>query len=243
MGIRQVGMVIGLLALLSMTGTVRADDAAIRTAGPVLLVGDSMMRSLERSLTRALARMDLEVHASSSIGTGLARLDIYDWPTELASLAAAHEARTVFIMIGANDNQPMQTGGGVVPHGSDLWQTEYGRRVGKTMDAVLEAGAERIVWIGLPCMREAALDADIRGINAIVYRQAAARPRVHFIETYERFSRNGAFSPYIILDNGMPLNIRARDGIHLSRPGSDHLAGILIDELNARLRAASPPDA
>ncbi len=242
MGIRQVGMVAGLLVLLPVAGVVRADDKALEAAGPILLAGDSMMRSLERSLTRALERQGAETEASSSIETGLARLDIHDWPAELARLVAGLGARTVFIMLGANDNQPMQTGGGIVPHGSELWQTEYGRRVGKTMDALVEAGAERVIWIGLPCMREAALDADVKDINAIVYRQAAARPQAHFVETYERFSRDGAFSPYIIIDSGMPLNVRARDGIHLSRPGSDYLAGALIDALTALLRDASRLD-
>ncbi len=40
---------------------------------------------------------------------------------------------------------------------------EYGRRAGKLMDTLVDRGVEKVVWIGLPCMREEDLNADQEG--------------------------------------------------------------------------------
>jgi hypothetical protein len=146
------------------------------------------------------------------------------------ALVEAHEPKTAFVMMGTNDNQPMQMGDATLPFGGEGWKMEYGRRAGKLMDILVEEGAVRVVWIGLPCMRESDLDADAKTISRIVEQQAAARPQVRFLPTYRRFSKKGAYSAYIIQSSGMPLDVRASDGIHLNRKGAELLATLVMTE-------------
>ncbi len=199
------------------------------SAAEVVAIGDSMMRALGRSLRRHLGEQELKVEAFTSIGSGLARLDLLDWHTQAAELVNAHKPSVIFVMMGANDNQPMQIGGGVLQFGTDGWRLEYGRRAGKLMDVLLEEGALQVVWIGLPEMREAKLNADVRAIENIVLQQVQAREKVVFFETQTLFSSGDSYRAYIILDNGMPLEVRAGDGIHLNRHGADYLARVLSE--------------
>jgi len=221
----------GLLAIvaLSAQGIVHA-AADVPAHADALIAGDSMMRSVERSFEKALSRRKVSTTSFASIGTGLARLDLLDWPAKLETLARAFTPKQAFIMMGTNDNQPLQIGGGAIPFGSDSWQSEYGRRVGKTMDALLDGGVGQVVWIGLPCMREERLDQDVRVINDIIANQAAARPNVTFVPTYALFSKSDTYSSYVISGNGMPVEVRDEDGIHLNRKGAELLVEYVLNE-------------
>ncbi len=197
-------------------------------AADIVALGDSMMKSVGRAIRKQYADAGAEVEVVTSIGSGLARLDLFDWHAQSASLMAAQAPGTVFVMMGANDNQAMRTDGGDLPFGTPGWNVEYGRRVGKLMDLLLEGGGRRVVWIGLPRMRETKLDADIRAIEQIVVRQAEARERVTYFRTEGLLSPASGYKAYIILENGMPLDVRSEDGIHLNRNGAEHLAGLLL---------------
>lgn len=199
-------------------------------AADVLAMGDSMMRTVARVMRRDMRRQGIEVESAVTIGAGLARLDLFDWHAEAESAIRQHKAPTVVVMMGANDNQPLRTSAGVLPFNTPAWEVEYGRRVGQLMDLLLAGGAERIIWLGLPCMRESDLDRDVALMTRIVSQQAEARPAVSYFPTRQIFCPgDGSYSSYITLPNGMPLEVRSEDGIHLSRQGAEHLAGILME--------------
>lgn len=213
-------------ALLScVVGVILICTTSDSGATDVVVIGDSMMKSVARALKKECTRRDMSVEVLTSIGSGLARLDLFDWHLKVSDLVAEHKPRIVFVMMGANDNQAMQTGGGTLPFGSAGWGLEYGRRAGKLMDILIEAGASDIIWIGLPCMREKGLDDDVKVISRIVDQQALARPSVEFLSTYKMFSKKGNYSAYIIQKSGMPLDVRSIDGIHLNSNGAELLAG------------------
>ena len=199
-------------------------------AADVVVIGDSMMKAVARALKKECATRDLSVEVLTSIGSGLARLDLFDWHAKVRELVDEQKPKVVFVMMGANDNQAMQTGGGTLPFGNPGWGMEYGRRAGKLMDILIDAKASQVVWIGLPCMRESKLDADVKVISRIVDQQALARPNVDFISTYKMFSKKGAYSAYIIQKSGMPLDVRSSDGIHLNTNG----AALLTRTVTAR---------
>ena len=204
-------------------------------AADVLAMGDSMMRTVARVMRRDMRRHGINVESSVTIGSGLARLDLFDWHAEAESAMRQHKASTVIVMMGANDNQPMRTGAGVVPFNTPAWEMEYGRRIGQFMDVLLAGGAQRIIWLGLPCMREADLNEDVTRMTRIASQQAEARPAVTYFPTKPIFCPgDGSYSSYITLPNGMPLEVRAEDGIHLSRQGAEHLASILLEQFFAR---------
>jgi hypothetical protein len=197
-------------------------------AADVLVLGDSMMKAVARALKKECASRKLSVETHTSIGSGLARLDLLDWHDTVRGLVEEHKPATAFVMMGANDNQAMRTAGGVIRFGDAGWEIEYGRRAGKLMDILVDGGVTSVVWIGLPCMREKGLDADTRVISKIVSQQAAAREAVDFFSSYRMFSKKGAYSAYIIQSSGMPLDVRSSDGIHLNRKGAELLAGVVM---------------
>lgn len=188
-----------------------------------------MMRTVGRSLRRELGRLGVVVETEVSIGSGLARLDLFEWHEQAEAVMRRHQAETVLIMMGANDNQPMRTAAGVLPFGTPGWDLEYGRRVGKMMDLLLAGGANRVIWLGLPCMREEALSRDVAAMGRLIQQQAEARESVLYFPTVDIFcpDRSG-YRSYITLPSGMPLDARAEDGVHLSRQGAEHLASVLI---------------
>jgi uncharacterized protein len=216
--------VIRLVLAGLMTTTLAAPGA------DVLIMGDSMMKMVARALKKECAQRELSVESLSSIGSGLARLDLLDWHAKVSSLVETNKPKMAFVMMGTNDNQPMQTGGGTLSFGGEGWNMEYGRRAGKLMDILVDGGVETVVWIGLPCMREKDLNADVKAISRIVDQQSAARPNVAFLSTYKRLSKRGEYSAYIIQPSGMPLDVRAADGIHLNRNGAELVAKLAIAE-------------
>ncbi len=195
----------------------------------VYALGDSMMKIPGRSLEKALKKQDISCEALTSIGSGLARMDLFDWGAKASTIVAEKKPETVFVMMGANDGQPMQGSGRVIQFGTPEWDAEYGRRAGNIMDTLTEGGVKLVCWIGLPCMRDKTIDEQVRSINQIVKEAASSRSAVTFFETYEMFSRKGGYSSYIIQATGMPLDVRAADGIHLNRAGAQHLTSHLLE--------------
>ncbi len=200
----------------------------------VLILGDSIMQAVSRSFERQLGRRSgFQAASFTRIGSGLARLDVFDWHERIERLMAERRPGLVLVMMGANDNQPMRTAAGAqVQVRTTEWEQEYARRVGRAMDIMLEAGAAQVHWIELPDMRDSDLQQDVQVINEVIRAEAAARPQVTFQETRSLLSRTqGEFTAYVIQANGMPLNVRDRDGIHLNRAGAD----LLVTEMLKRI--------
>lgn len=219
---RQKRILFCMLAAAFLCATGQASDMAA--------IGDSMMKSVGRAIRKQSASQNISVEVLTSIGSGLARLDLLDWHVKAAALMAEQHPSMVFVMMGANDNQPMQVGGGDFSFDSAGWTAEYGRRVGKLMDILIEGGAKRVVWIGLPTMREPKLNADVQVLERIVIQQANTREKVDYFSSAGLLSPDAGYKAYIILTNGMPLDVRAEDGIHLNRDGAEYLARLLLEK-------------
>ncbi len=215
-------------------------------AEPVLIVGDSIMKLLSVTIERDLAKRGLtNVTSFASIGSGLARLDLLDWHAKIKSLAERVKPAVAVILLGSNDNQPMKVGPRPgIPEGSPDWTAEYTRRIQTVLDILWASGVQRVIWVGLPDMRDPALQAHAERVNHMVRGLLLNEPRATFFETQSRLSREpGTFTMYILGPNGMPIHVRASDGIHLSRPGADLLArdlGPLIEGRPAETGPAKP---
>ena len=121
----------------------------------VLILGDSIMKSLSFSLEREFAKCaGVSATSYSAIGTGLARLDLFNWHKQISALTTERKPDSAVIMMGANDDQPMKTTSGIVNVGTPEWEKEYGRRVAQAMDLLVGGGVEHVYWIQLPDMRE-----------------------------------------------------------------------------------------
>lgn len=232
--------VLGLvMAGLSMTAVAQTNGGAAKVAAPsinaatpqrVLILGDSMMRLLSHSLERELAKHPgVTATTFTSLGSGLARLDAFDWLGKMRSAMDETKPDAVIVALGTNDKQALQAdGSAVVQPGDPAWSTEYARRVGAAMDILVRGGSRQVLWMVLPDMRVAKNQSDAMEINAIIRQEAALRPVIHIFDTRSLLSRKpGTYSPYLIGSDGLPLAVRDADGVHLSRAGADLTAGKL----------------
>jgi hypothetical protein len=123
-------------ALAFASGAARAADGA-----PVLMIGDSMMRLLGVAMEKELHAANVQPASSfSSLGSGLARLDAFDWFAKVDALMAERKPATVVVALGANDRQALKDASGqVIQYGVPEWETEYGKRIGHVMDQLFAA--------------------------------------------------------------------------------------------------------
>ena len=223
----------GALAVVLWSAVAFGQSSGVKS--PVLLIGDSMMRLPAHAMERELAKMpDIEVATFSGIGTGLARLDAFDWLAKIDELCAAHRPKLAVVALGANDRQPMmKEDRGLVQPGTPEWDTEYAARVGRAMDRLLAGGCDRIIWLQLPPMREPVMAEFARHVNELVVAQAAQRPQVvaHDFSALVADRRTGGFTARRMDPlTAASISVRDIDGIHLSPEGAHLLANALIKE-------------
>ncbi len=204
--------------------------------GTVLICGDSLMKSVARSLVRELGGQgSVRVEQLISIGTGLARPDVFDWPAKLRESAASRPAYVV-ILLGANDDQALRgPNGQTLSPGTPEWTCEYTRRVAEVLGTLDRAGVGRILWIGLPDMRDAKLQEHARRVNEIFRSECGKVARAEFFDIAPLFSpKPGTFTSYSVLPGGKVVTTRASDGIHFTADGADLLARAVRERLKAR---------
>ena len=148
--------------------------------------------------------------------SGIARWDFFDWGRKMESVMATAKPAAVAIMMGTNDTQSISsTGSGWTAYGTSAWKTKYGKRVGKLMQTMLDGGARRVYWVGMPIMKESWRNSRMKLINTIIQEQAAKHPGVQYVDVWPLFTTpGGAFDP----------QWRGPDGVHFTVAGQDRLA-------------------
>ena len=193
----------------------------------ILDVGDSLGEDLGLGLgytmgTNPLVRIVQAAHGDS----GLARPDYYNWPAVLEADLIEYHPQVVTILIGGNDSQNFLVNGEVVVFGTAQWHTIYSDRVALMMRETLKAGA-KMLWVGLPIMRDPAFAASMQMLNAIYKAQAALHPGVTFMPTWSLFSNaQGRYSAYLTNSSGQTVLARDSDGIHIAPPGGCDIIAI-----------------
>ena len=201
---------------------------------PVLMIGDSMMRLLGVAMEKELKNAGVQPAVSfSSLASGLARMDAFDWFAKVDQLMKEHKPATVVVTLGANDRQSLKDATGrVVPFGTPEWDKEYVLRVGRIMDDLLKGGAKKVIWLLLPDMKEPVQQEYAQSLNALFVKEVSVESRkdkVVLFDTRPLLSRKpGQFSMYVMAPNGAALTVRDADGVHLTAPGAQRVAQALV---------------
>jgi uncharacterized protein len=180
--------------------------------------------------------------AEYQVGTGLVRNEYWDWQRHLEAVVRARNPRVVVFMVGANDDQALAVDGTSYRAPAPEWVAEYRRRVAGIMDVLAGAG-RKVVWIGMPPMREPSYSEAMGLIGGIMAEEAATRPAVTYVDAFAMFSTPGApgvYAPSIPDEAGEPTEVRLDDGIHLNVAGSQYLARRVMEEVD---RLVGLPDA
>lgn len=209
----------------------------------VLVAGDSLSGHLGPSLSSALAGKPATVDLDEHVGTGLARPDVVDWPTELRQDMTNTKPDVVVLIFGGNDNQDLRTATGWIPitHVAE-WRAEYQRRIAQIMDIVAQPGVS-VYWLGLPVMARPSLQAVVPVINEMIAKEAAARPHsVTYVDPAPALSGpNGSFVAYLPDAGGQNVMVRESDGVHPTAAGMDRIVALFAPELIRTRHLAAPP--
>lgn len=186
----------------------------------ILLAGDSMMQGVAPLLMRDLARLhpDWEVHDLSRQSTGLTVRRYFDWPVRIADEMDAKSLTLVVIFLGPNDPWDLVVDGKRHVFPSPEWALHYAQRVDEVLAAAVERQV-RVIWVGLPAMKEGRIHQGAVLQNHIFHARAqnwgtdylATEPLIGILsEPFRKFIRQ---------ESGQARNLRAEDGIHLTPTG------------------------
>jgi hypothetical protein len=142
------------------------------------------------------------------------------------------------IDFGGNDAQQIKTADGKTYDPTDPhWLEEYSRRVGQTMDFLVQDG-RKVIWVGTPNARDADFTARLTVLRQAVMQEAAKRPQVSFIDVWAMFqSPSGGYADYIVDDDGQAKLMRQNDGFHLNLDGANKLARAIETEVEKEITA------
>jgi hypothetical protein len=180
------------------------------------------------------------------VSSGLSRPDFFDWPSHFAQKIPAVNPDIVVVTFGGNDAQGLRNldTTWAVQHnpgsgGDDTdWRAEYGKRVGAAMD-YLGGDNRTLIWVGIPNDNNPDVTARLQVQNDVVVAEAAKRPKVVFIDTWDRFTGlSGGYASAVQdpRDNQFK-DVRAKDGFHLNQTGAEILALDIAEAIRTELRA------
>jgi hypothetical protein len=201
------------------------DDGVFR----FVVIGDGMAQGLGAGLER-LTELDPRFEAVSRINanSGLARREIYDWPSAAAKILRTSRFDAVFVFMGLNDRQPIKTEAGVLEFGTDAWIAAYRQRIESLLSVVTAAGAHAY-WITLPQMQDPGLDAQIQQLMALQRAEVEAAGATLVDIRPPLSNADGSFMIGDLDSNGKARKLRTKDGIGFSKTGNTVLAGLVFD--------------
>ena len=227
-----------------------APESAVEVAAPagsrpatVLLVGDSLMAgSLGSAVTRALSSdARYRVVEAAQSATGLSRPDVFDWGKVVPPLLEREHPRFIVCSFGANDAVPIREGERTLDFWEPRWRAAYRARVARMMTALAGTDA-RVLWLGLPPMREKHFAERTKGLNRIFASAARSVPRVEYLEVNMLLSDSGGdFATFSTDSSGHYTRLRMDDGVHYSPGGARLVSRWIVDWLRERTRMAGAP--
>lgn len=222
----------------------KSDDA-----GRVLVVGDFLAGGLADGLREAYAdNGDIAIISRSNGSSGLVRDDFYNWPAEIGGILDAEEPDAVVVMIGSNDRQAMTVGGSQAEPLSERWLSEYESRSAALTAEITDRDLP-FIWVGNLPFRPGSMSSDMIAFNDI-YKRIVGEAGGEFVDIWTGFSdENGAFIATGPDIKGQPAQLRAGDGINVTRAGRRKMAFFvekpieqILGEVPAEMLSVIDPD-
>jgi len=215
------------------TGT-QAHVEAIRTPSPtnklrVAVIGDSLSQGLGPAIARWMNPSVVRVLSLGRQSTGLSREDYFNWQAGMREIVEKFRPDLVFVMLGSNDAQAqISPDGSAIPVGTWEWVHGYKERAEQLVREATRAGT-RVVWVGIPIVREHPLWDFYRNVNEIYRETASSDPNSTFVDTWDAFQdRDGGYSAFVRSDHGQLVEVRAGDGIHFTPAGYSMLGKLAL---------------
>ncbi|HEY6815998.1 MAG TPA: DUF459 domain-containing protein [Croceibacterium sp.] len=206
----------------------------------IAVFGDSFGEGVAWGLQQQLPRKaGYEVVEFAQPATGFTRYRRLNLEEQAGEQLGEDAVDIAVISFGANDAQGIVTDKGeYAPLMSDKWRDQIGSRIDRFV-ALVRAHQAEVYWVGLPRMRDAALDGDVGAINRF-YAERMATLGVPFIDTRPITSdAEGQYAAH--LDDpatGERTLVRAGDGIHMSMTGYKWITRDLTERIRRSVEQA-----
>jgi len=203
----------------------------------VLLLGDSnVYGALGHALQHDFQANGSLVFREGKPGSGLARPDFHDWPSEARLLVDIIDPDIVVIMLGANDIQRIRDrkgrfGDGIPWEDSNRWAIEYRTRMLALVDGMsaLDPASNkkhrRVIFLS-PTNRRPTMNRErVKRIVEIQRQQLGPRTDIRWVDAFELTTGEaGRYLARGFKRDGSVIPFRKSDGIHMTRAGADELA-------------------
>ena len=232
----------GLAAFL---GLATAPSLAAET-GPVRIafVGDSMADGLWGALFRRLGKDKcltdkVKLIRKAKNGTGLARLDQFNWVAEVGAMAKDGDADLFVGSFGINDRQAIVDASRVR---TEFDAPDFDIRYQSFAESLIRnavSGGASILVAGLPVMLDQAANADAKAKNKLFAAAVAAvaSPLATYVEPWSSRPGDDEYKPYLPNADNRLVQFRAEDGVHFTRFGYDQVMEYFYPFIMASLKA------
>ena len=199
----------------------------------VVVIGDSFATGVGAAIGRSLNPRLVNVQARGVISTGLTRPDYFNWQPNLREIVDRFRPGVVVVMLGGNDAQTLTVPGGkpVPLSAQEEWRGIYTERVESLARTATDAGT-RVVWIGLPPMRDINRDHQAHRLDDIYRAVAKTSPGIAYVNSLDLFARpGGGYAAYLPDEGGDERLVRESDGEHFTSLGYDWVADAVLRAL------------
>ena len=195
----------------------------------VAVVGDSLSQGLGVGVEQAFNANVTRVLSLGKQSTGLSRQDYFNWPRAMREIETGFRPDIVFIMLGTNDGQAqISRDGESIPVGSTAWVAAYRERAAAFLREATSEGT-RVVWLGLPIVRDKDRWTFYQRVNDIYEQVAASDPLATYVDTWDPLeARDGGYSAFLRNERGVVQEMRSADGMHFTPTGYSYLARLAI---------------
>ena len=232
------------VAVLSLAAIAHAQNAPKPEPIRIAFVGDSMADGLWQGVTRMIAKNAclkplIDTQRYGQNGTGLTRLDKFNWPREVLNIGKRHKIDIFVVSTGLNDRNPiLEPGGRNAQYRSPEWAEVYREKIDKMLKSATSMKSS-VVWLGIPSLRDKESDKDAKEANALYATaiKALNDPSVSYVEPW-RIKPEGddPFATYGPGEDGKLIALRTADGSHFTPAGYDLLGAYLYPKIVESLR-------
>lgn len=203
----------------------------------ILFAGDSMMQGVAPLVIRdlSLKHPDWQMTDLSKQSTGLTSRKYFDWPRTIQQEIQTRNLTLVIVFLGPNDPRDMYLPDKRVSFGKPEWLENYAARVDEILGYAVQ-NQVRVIWLGLPAMRDEPLRRGAVVSNHVFYDRAQAFG-TDYLSTEPLIGLVSLpFKKSMPDDHGRPLSLRGEDGTHFTPAGLHKIKQALV----AHIEKAQP---
>lgn len=195
----------------------------------VAVVGDSLAVGIGMTMSQHMSSYQgAGCYPLGKVSTGLISKKLLDWEKTLSDLVAKEKLAAVVVMMGGNDaNNPIS---GKMA-GTPEWGEAYREKAESFLRIATKAGI-KVLWVGLPAMREAAYNKRVIAVNEAAKAACSKVGGCTYMEASDIFTdASGKYVQAKTID-GKKISLRAKDGVHMTMNGYDLLCRQVLDKLS-----------